>query len=81
MTSVPFATHILGYSPLDMQNVCSYSAWVCYSPTGLCQIQVINLSLHQSTFACAHMSHQLCYSSDSGIMVGYNMLNELILLI
>jgi hypothetical protein len=64
-----------------MQNGCDYSTGACYSPTGSDKIRFVNFSLHQSAFACAHLSHQLCCGSHSSIMIGHNSLDEFVFLI
>jgi hypothetical protein len=64
-----------------MQNGCDYSVGACYTPAGSDKIQVADFSFHQSAFACAHPSRQLCCGSHSSVAVGQNMLDKVILLI
>jgi hypothetical protein len=64
-----------------MQNGCNYSAGVCYSPAGSDKICVIDFSLYQHAFACAHLSHRLCGGGHGSIAVSHNLLDEVILLI
>jgi hypothetical protein len=64
-----------------MQNDCDYSVGGCYSPAGSDKIRFVNFSLHQSAFACAHLSRQLCCGSHSSVAVGHNSLDEFVFLI
>jgi hypothetical protein len=71
----------LGYLPLDMRNGCDSSVGVCYSPARSDKIRVVDLSFHQSAFACVRLSCRRCCSSHSSVIVGHNLLDQLILLI